>query len=70
MVVSKLNERSSLLLDQHQQESNGSYQSTVNDWNVEIDVKGQVNTGPEQENITFSLKKLLKYTGPGKIRSF
>ncbi|ORE05382.1 Nramp-domain-containing protein [Rhizopus microsporus var. microsporus] len=33
-------------------------------WNVEIDVKGQVNTGPEEERFTFSFQKLLKYTGP------
>lgn len=36
------------------------------DWNVEIDVKGQVNTGPEEEFTGFSFKKLLQYTGPGK----
>ncbi|CEP18418.1 hypothetical protein [Parasitella parasitica] len=40
--------------------ANNSY-----DWNVEIDVKGQVNTGPEQELSGFSFRKLLQYTGPG-----
>ena len=48
------------------------YQSATNgddsyDWNVEIDVKGQVNTGPEEEFTGFSFKKLLQYTGPGKL---
>lgn len=62
MTVQESNEQSSLLLDSRQD----NYQSTEHEWNVEIDVKGQVNTGPEQENIVFSLRKLLKYTGPGK----
>jgi natural resistance-associated macrophage protein len=46
-----------------------SYQTIQNgegiDWNVEIDVKGQVNTGPEEDNVSFSFSKLLQYTGPG-----
>ncbi|GAN10342.1 ferrous ion membrane transporter DMT1 [Mucor ambiguus] len=43
-----------------------NYQSRDDyDWNVEIDVKGQVNTGPEEEFTGFSFKKLLQYTGPG-----
>ncbi|RCH78116.1 hypothetical protein CU098_002917, partial [Rhizopus stolonifer] len=40
-----------------------------NDWNVEIDVRGQVNTGPEEDNVSFSLNKLLHYTGPGWLMS-
>lgn len=35
-------------------------------WNVEIDVKGQIDTGPADENGKFSWTKLLHYTGPGK----
>jgi hypothetical protein len=35
------------------------------EWNVEIDVKGLVNTGVEDAD-KFSFKKLLQYTGPGK----
>lgn len=34
-------------------------------WDVEIDVKGQVDTGSVQENGKFSISKLLQYTGPG-----
>ncbi|KAI8989532.1 natural resistance-associated macrophage protein-domain-containing protein [Pilobolus umbonatus] len=47
--------------------NNRNYQSIPSDynWNVEIDVKGQVNTGPEEdEHSKFSIKKLMQYTGP------
>lgn len=55
-------EASRLLENEH-----SNYQSRDDyDWNVEIDVKGQVNTGPEEEFTGFSFKKLLQYTGPGK----
>ncbi|KAF1799743.1 natural resistance-associated macrophage protein-domain-containing protein [Mucor lusitanicus] len=54
-------EASRLLENEH-----SNYQSRDDyDWNVEIDVKGQVNTGPEEEFTGFSFKKLLQYTGPG-----
>ncbi|KAI8088653.1 natural resistance-associated macrophage protein-domain-containing protein [Halteromyces radiatus] len=58
-----------------QQSSRTSYQSfssntydrtgSSSSWDVEIDVKNQVNTGITDENEPFSWKKLLKYTGPG-----
>ncbi|KAI7857412.1 natural resistance-associated macrophage protein-domain-containing protein [Circinella umbellata] len=38
-------------------------------WNVEIDVKGQIDTGPTDENGKFSWSKLLHYTGPGWLMS-
>jgi hypothetical protein len=53
-------------------ESSTGYQTLVDEWNVEIDVKGQVKTGSEiideeeESARTFSFKKLLQYTGPGK----
>ncbi|RCH99041.1 hypothetical protein CU097_015177 [Rhizopus azygosporus] len=64
-------ENSSLI--QPSLESN-SYNTLTDDrqgynWNVEVDVKGQVNTGPEEESSTFSFQKLLKYTGPGWLMS-
>lgn len=34
------------------------------EWNVEIDVKGQVDTG-ESVDDKFSINKLMQYTGPG-----
>lgn len=61
VAVVESNERSNLISDRPEE----NYQSTEHEWNVEIDVKGQVNTGPEQESHSFSLKKLLQYTGPG-----
>lgn len=44
-----------------------NYQTVATDyeWNVEIDVKGQVHTG-ETYSDKFSFKKLMQYTGPGK----
>lgn len=36
------------------------------EWRVEIDVKGQVDTGNEEEQ-GFSWTKLMQYTGPGKL---
>ncbi|KAI9491689.1 NRAMP family, partial [Zychaea mexicana] len=33
-------------------------------WDVEIDVKGQIDTGPASDNGSFSWSKLLHYTGP------
>jgi hypothetical protein len=53
-------------------ESSTGYQTLVDEWNVEIDVKGQVKTGSEiideeeESSSVFSFKKLLQYTGPGK----
>ncbi|KAI8146212.1 natural resistance-associated macrophage protein-domain-containing protein [Fennellomyces sp. T-0311] len=38
-------------------------------WDVEIDVKGQIDTGPPDENGAFSWSKLLHYTGPGWLMS-
>lgn len=35
------------------------------EWNVEIDVKGQVHTG-ETYSDKFCFKKLMQYSGPGK----
>ncbi|EIE81843.1 hypothetical protein RO3G_06548 [Rhizopus delemar RA 99-880] len=59
-------QESSILTGQNYGSS--SYQAIQNgegmDWNVEIDVKGQVNTGPEEDNVSFSFSKLLQYTGP------
>jgi hypothetical protein len=46
-----------------------SVDSSTYEWNVEIDVKGQVNTGgSDTTNHRFSFNKLLQYTGPGKKR--
>lgn len=46
-----------------------NYQTVATDpsyeWNVEIDVKGQVHTG-ETYSDKFSFKKLMQYSGPGK----
>jgi natural resistance-associated macrophage protein len=36
------------------------------EWNVEIDVKGQVQTG-DTESDKFSFSKLMQYSGPGKF---
>ncbi|KAG1137370.1 hypothetical protein G6F37_011784 [Rhizopus arrhizus] len=64
-------QESSILTGQNYGSS--SYQTIQNgegiDWNVEIDVKGQVNTGPEEDNVSFSFSKLLQYTGPGWLMS-
>jgi natural resistance-associated macrophage protein len=73
MQVSRRSEENVSLLDE--QEDTGqprNYNATTTNksdynWNVEIDVKGQVNTGPEEENNRFSLSKLIKYTGPGNV---
>ncbi|KAI8877488.1 Nramp-domain-containing protein [Backusella circina FSU 941] len=55
--------------------SDTGYHTLVDEWNVEIDVKGQVKTGPEviddqdESESLFSFKKLLQYTGPGWLMS-
>ncbi|KAI9030001.1 natural resistance-associated macrophage protein-domain-containing protein [Phycomyces nitens] len=53
-----------------------SYQALSNDpleyeWNVEVDVKGQVDTHQDQEDkeAYFSWKKLMLYSGPGWLMS-
>lgn len=70
-VLRNSEESASLLGEQEDSVQHRSYDTTVTksdyDWNVEIDVKGQVNTGPEEENNKFSLNKLIKYTGPGNV---
>lgn len=48
------------------------YEATIDNrkgsrWDVEIDVKGQVDTGSVHENGGFSITKLLQYTGPGML---
>jgi hypothetical protein len=72
MRVSSLSEENaSLLGEQEDTAQHRNYNTTTAksdyNWNVEIDVKGQVNTGPEEENNKFSLSKLIKYTGPGNV---
>ncbi|KAI8975590.1 natural resistance-associated macrophage protein-domain-containing protein [Mycotypha africana] len=57
------NEASGLLHSRHDSSRKSDYRSTL-EWNVEIDVKGEVNTGHEEENGRFSFRKLMTYTGP------
>lgn len=49
-----------------------NYQTIVDpsyEWNVEIDVKGQVDTG-DTDSDKFSFNKLMQYSGPGMISFF
>lgn len=60
--TASLSSSQSLLSHRH----HNSYQ-TVDpsyEWNVEIDVKGQVDTGDSVDD-KFSFNKLMQYTGPG-----
>ncbi|RCH99355.1 hypothetical protein CU098_001065, partial [Rhizopus stolonifer] len=54
------------LLEQQLEPHHKNYHSTSDSahYNI-INIKGQVNTVLEDSNDAFSLKKLLKYTGPG-----
>lgn len=60
--TNSLSSSQSLLSHRH----HSSYQTLdpSYEWNVEIDVKGQVDTGDTADD-KFSFNKLLQYTGPG-----
>lgn len=55
---------SSQTLLSHRNNSNYKSFDSTYEWNVEVDMKGQVDTG-DSTTEKFSFKKLMQYTGPG-----
>ncbi|KAI9484243.1 MAG: natural resistance-associated macrophage protein-domain-containing protein [Benjaminiella poitrasii] len=65
----EIEENARLLRQQKRSKINKNYHSTStqHSWDIEaeMDIKNQINTGPDEGDLRFSFKKLLKYTGPG-----
>lgn len=58
---------SSQTLRSHGKNTNYKSFDSSYEWNVEVDMKGQVDTG-DCTTEKFSFNKLMQYTGPGMIK--